>query len=321
MDQVVPITPAEYEAYLDDEVKAFIAETNSWYPLDTYERTVEEQRQIYDAMCRAFFNGYPEGVSAQDEKAGHVQLRHYRRTDPNNKAAILYVHGGGNVVGGLESHDDVCADICLNTGLDVVAVDYRLAPEFNRSDSFDDCIAGLNWLRKALARPVILVGDSAGGLLTASAMIQERDATDILGLVSIYGGFGNFEKATYTMTRFAFAPLLSAEEVRAYQKYLRLGESQGRSFVVAGAAEDVSGLPPIFATVAECDPIGGQSFDFVERVKAAGGVAVLQLDPGLVHGHLRARHRAEKARASFARVCAAISQMAAGTFPSGAFRD
>ncbi|MDA4633028.1 alpha/beta hydrolase fold domain-containing protein, partial [Escherichia coli] len=87
----------------------------------------------YNTMCKAFFAGDPAGVSAMDrfiEADGRrIPVRLYDKAGTNPQAVCLYFHGGGFVVGGLDSHDDVCAEICESTGFHVIAVDYRLAPE------------------------------------------------------------------------------------------------------------------------------------------------------------------------------------------------
>lgn len=308
MNEIVALTANEYATYLDDEVLAFIDETNSWYPVGTHEKSVAEQRRIYDAMCRAFFQGYPDGITAKDHKAGHVPVRHYQQTASDDAAVVLYAHGGGNVVGGLESHDDVCADICSVTGFDVVAVDYRLSPEFARADSVQDCLTALDWVRQTIARPIVLVGDSAGGFLTASVMVHQRTAKDIAGLVSIYGGFGPYG-GTDSMVRHAYAPLLSAAEAQSYETHLAAANGDGREVLIAANAPDLGSFPPIFAAIAECDPISGQAIQFIENVKAAGGVAKAHIDLGLVHGHLRARTRSRKAADSFVRITDSIYEM------------
>ncbi|TGV15581.1 alpha/beta hydrolase, partial [Mesorhizobium sp. M4B.F.Ca.ET.143.01.1.1] len=101
--------------------------TNSYYPPDTIDYTIEEQRAIYDRMCREFFAGYPQGVTAETTGiADGIPIRIYRNAEPDNAAMVLYIHGGGFILGGLDSHDDVCAELCARTGFEVVSLDYRL---------------------------------------------------------------------------------------------------------------------------------------------------------------------------------------------------
>ncbi|MGL6209272.1 MAG: alpha/beta hydrolase fold domain-containing protein, partial [Paracoccaceae bacterium] len=156
------MTETDYKSLIDAPTWAFIAETNASYPEDTATRSIAEQRAIYDAMCRVFHRGYPPGVTAQDVVIAGVPCRDYPGAGP----AVVYLHGGGFVVGGLSSHDDVCAEIRGATGLHVISVDYRLSPEHAHPAAFDDAVA----VTRALiaSGPVVLVGDSAGGTLAAA---------------------------------------------------------------------------------------------------------------------------------------------------------
>ncbi len=312
MTNATPMTPAQYRAYLDSDVLAFIDETDSWYPPDTYGKGIEEQRRIYDAMCRAFVRGYPPDVTARERLAGHVPLRHYRRTQSDARASVLYMHGGSNVLGGLDSHDDVCADICQGTGFDVVAVDYRLQPEHSRADSLTDCATALDILRSEARAPVILAGDSAGGFLAAALAVLNRGADDLAGLALIYPSLAQSTDFS-SMTRHANAPLLSADELRAYL------DMRGKDGPPAPMdAPSLSGLPPVYAAPAECDPLADHARAFVDRIRAEGGVAVCQEELGLVHGHLRARNRATRAEQAFARLLRAMSAMGRGVLDQAA---
>ena len=124
---------ADYSKLIDAETWAFIDRTNSFYPPDAVDHSVEEQRRTYDRMCREFHAGQPEGVSAEttasDTPTHAIPIRIYRNARADDAAVVLYFHGGGFILGGLDSHDDVCAEICQRTGYEVVSVDYRLVPE------------------------------------------------------------------------------------------------------------------------------------------------------------------------------------------------
>ena len=105
----------DYSKLLDAEVQAFIDKTNSYYPPETTDYTIGQQRDVYNRMCRAFFNGYPDGVTAADSSISAIPdaiaIRTYRHASTDTSARVLYMHGGGFILGGLDSHDDVCADI------------------------------------------------------------------------------------------------------------------------------------------------------------------------------------------------------------------
>ncbi|MFV2002741.1 MAG: alpha/beta hydrolase fold domain-containing protein [Paracoccaceae bacterium] len=301
----------DYNKLIDAGTWEFIRRTEVWYPPDTVARTVTERRAIYNAMCRAFFSGYPDGVNARDIDADGVTVRLYQCGGTRAGAAVLYLHGGGFVVGGLESHDDICAEICAATGLDVVAVDYRLLPEHEYPQIYADGACALAWVQKQLAKPVVLVGDSAGGGLAAALAHAGRGRRDILGQVLIYPGLGgDVNRGSYLSH--ANAPLLSRDEVLYYAA--RRGENVGFSPL---QSTDFSGLPPTLALSAQCDPLSDDARDYAAAINAAGGQAVWVLNEGLVHGHLRARHSVARARESFEHVLHTIGQMAAGAPISG----
>lgn len=313
---------ADYTKLLDAEIHAFIAETDGHYPPDAVDRSIAEQRRVYDRMCRAFFAGYPDGVSADDSTIegadSHlVPFRRYSTARRAAEAAVLYLHGGGFVVGGLDSHDDVCAEICDRTGFEVMSVDYRLCPEHLHPAAFDDAMAGWQHLRATTDLPIVLAGDSAGGNLAAALAHRTRaEALPPVGQVLIYPGLGgDMDRGSY-LTH-ADAPMLKRRDLVFY-KDLRSGGTD-----LAGDASyaplwdhDFSGLPPTFVASAECDPISDDGNVYAECIRAAGGVAVWLNDRGLVHGHLRARHRSIRAGQSFDRIIAAISSLGrSGTLP------
>lgn len=292
----------DYDALLDPEIQAFVAKTLAFYPADSYAQTVAWNRATYDEMCAAFVSPRPDGLAVQDRLLGSVPMRVYQPANVQAACVVLYFHGGGFVLGGLDSHDDVCAEIAATCGLETRSVDYRLCPEHSRMDALEDAQTAL---ADALAegRNVIIAGDSAGGWLGAALVGLNRGQSAILGQVLIYPGLGGtMQKAS--MTQHAHAPLLSAAEVASYA----LAEDEAKHSPLA--AYDFTGLPPTFALGAECDPLADDVLIYANAITAAGGQALAIVEPGLVHGHLRARHMSQKAARSFARVTTAISQLA-----------
>src|SRR6266545_329701 len=102
---------ADYTKLLDAETWAFVERTNSFYPPETIEYSIDQQRAVYDRMCRAFFAGYPKTVRAETTEittpTHSIPIRIYRRQKPVSAAVVIYYHGGGYILGGLDSHDDV----------------------------------------------------------------------------------------------------------------------------------------------------------------------------------------------------------------------
>ena len=299
----------DYQSVIDAPTWDFIRQSEAAYPADTTSLTIADQRAIYDAMCRVFHQGYPQGVTARDEEVAGVPCRRYPGTAP----LVVYLHGGGFVVGGLHSHDDICAEIRAATGFEVLAVDYRLCPEHPHPAAFDDAMAVV----AASPGPILLVGDSAGGTLAAAVAAAMRDPR-ILGQVLVYPGLGGPREGGSFVTH-AHAPMLTAADVDFYSR-LRHGADAPKepdptaAPLMAGSFRD---LPPTLALAAECDPLADDAVRYATAIRAAGGRAHAITEAGLVHGYLRARTTVPRAAASFARIPHALTAFATGHWPYG----
>lgn len=304
----------DYAKLIDAETWAFIAETARYYPPDTVEMTVADQRRIYNEMCRAFFRGYPEGVSAGDGKANGVPVRRY--SAGGGGASVVYYHGGGFVVGGLESHDDVCAEICDRTGFDVVSVDYRMAPEYKHPAMADDALAATRAVLADTQGAILLCGDSAGGNLAAGVAHALRGETDrVAGQVLIYPGLGgDVDKGSYMAH--SEAPMLRRDELIFYRDIRLDGPEPVADASYAPLHDtDFTDLPPTLVVTAQCDPLSDDGRDYRDAIRAAGGRAEWIEEAGLVHGYLRARATVTRARDSFDRIVAALSAFGRGIWP------
>ena len=299
----------DYQSLIDPATWRFIDATNACYPADTSRLTIAEQRDIYDRMCRTFHRGHPAGVVATDGHLGGVRVRTYAVATASG--TLIYLHGGGFVVGGLDSHDDVCAEICAATGLRVVSVDYRLAPEHRHPAAYDDALAATR--AAAWEGPLLLAGDSAGGTLAASVAHALRG--QIAGLVLIYPGLGG-DRGRGSYLTHAQAPMLTRDDVLFYGAIRHAGAEPDDDPTAAVLHDiDFTGLPPAVIFSAECDPLADDGRDYRDAVCAAGGQADWVLERGLVHGHLRARVTVPRAAASFVRITAALAGLAAGRWP------
>jgi acetyl esterase len=306
----------DYSKLIDAETWAFIERTNSFYPPDTVDFTIAEQRRIYDEMCREFFAGYPQGVSVETLAIAvdgrQIPIRRYRRGGAG-EVLVLYYHGGGFILGGLDSHDDVCAELCERTGYEVVSVDYRLAPEHKHPAAFDDAFAAFQWAAGTGDRPIVLCGDSAGGNLAAAVAGAARgDPRAPVGQVLIYPGLGgDHSKGSYVAH--AEAPMLSMRDILFYKDIRTGGADLSRDATYVPLADtDFSGLPPTVIVSAECDPLAADGAAYRDAIRAAGGKAVWFEEAGLVHGYLRARHTVGRARDSFTRIVEAVRDLGKG---------
>jgi acetyl esterase len=274
-------------------------------------------------MCRAFFAGHPAGVTAEmaaiDARDRRIPVRTYRRDVPDDTALVLYLHGGGFSLGGLESQDDVCAELCGRTGFEVISVDYRLAPEHLHPAAFDDALAAFRWAAARDGRPIVLCGDSAGGNLAAAvAHATRRDARRPAGQVLIYPTLGGEHRSGSYVTH-AEAPMLTLAEVEFSRDLRTGGRPPARDASFAPLADsDFANLPPTIVISAQCDPLCSDGETYRDRIAAAGGRAFWLEERGLVHGYLRARHTVKRARESFGRIVAAVAALGRGEWPSDA---
>lgn len=304
----------DYDSLIDAEIWAFIRKTAEYYPENAVALGINGQRRVYDALCRAFFQGYPNGVTAQDRSANSVPVRVYSAGQPTK--TVMFYHGGGFVVGGLDSHDDVCAEICADTGYRVVAVDYRLSPEFTHPAAFDDAWTATQWAAAEFGDDLLLVGDSAGGNLAASVAHMARGRLDqIAGQVLIYPGLGgDTSKGSYL--EHANAPMLTRDDVLFYHKARFGGDGpQGDPTCAALQDSDFAGLPPTVVFTAACDPLCDDGRDYRDRLTAAGVPVCWINEEGMVHGYLRARSMSARAKASFERITVATEALGQGIWP------
>jgi acetyl esterase len=270
-------------------------------------------------MAAAFRGAPPTGVTWSDfdvyaERPPRlIRARRYRPRDGEDAATVLYLHGGGFSLGSLESHHDVCLGVSDGTGLEVVAIDYRLAPEYIHSAQSDDCEAAYRLLSDG-GRAILVAGDSAGGNLAAGICLRARDYGYCapLAQVLIYPDLGgDVDAGSYVEN--AEAPLLSRADCLLYRK-VRTGADRRPAEpdpdLAPLASRSFARLPPAFIVSADIDPLRGDSRSYVENLRAAGVAAQWRNELQLVHGYLRARHSCARAARSFAAIVTAIRDFA-----------
>ncbi|ESR26962.1 alpha/beta hydrolase [Lutibaculum baratangense] len=293
----------------EPEILAFQEKVDAFYPPDAVSAPVARQRQWYDALCRAFDVERPEGLSVADGvPAGGVAVRRYVPGAIRAPARVLYLHGGGFVVGSLDSHDGVCAELAAATGLEVVACDYRLAPEHKAPAAFKDAATVFRSLLEE-GRPVVVAGDSAGGNLAAGLALLARDEglRGVVGQVLIYPGLGG-DLARGSYVEMAEAPGLTTADVAYYRDVYAAQADDIYAYPLR--ARDLSGLPPAFVCTAHFDPLRDDARLYAARLAEAGIGVTFREDPQMVHGWLRARHTSPGARAGFAAICQALARLA-----------
>jgi len=311
-----PTGRGKYADRLDPELWDYIDKVNSWYPPEIVAAPIAEQRAVYNRMCVAFQQGRPEGVSVNDgivaSPAHAIPVRRYRMANRIPTAIVVYYHGGGFVLGDLNSHDDICAEICAGTGFEVISADYRLAPEHPHPASFYDALAVFEWVAVTSALPIVLCGESAGGNLAAAvAQATLHHPRHAVGQMLIYPGLGG-DGTGRSYLEHAEAPLLTFADIDFYRRIRSTpGQPPEDPTFSPLKDRDFTGLPPTVIVTAECDPLSSDGEAYRDRIVAAGGRAAWREEPRLVHSFLRARPTVPRAAEAFERIIADIARLGA----------
>jgi len=287
----------------EPSILEFLEICNHFYPADAVDAPIAQQRAWYDALCARFDRPLPDGLIFQDEVL-FVPIRRYRPARIATETVLLYLHGGGFVVGSLDSHHAICAEIAEFAEAELISVDYRLAPEHVWPAQTDDCYGVLKQL-VGQDRQVVVIGDSAGGNLAAGLALRARDEElqGILGQVLIYPALGG-DLVSGSYREMAHAPGLTTADIAYYRAVLKAPESE--PVVHPLLSRDLSGLPAAYITAAHFDPLRDDGRIYAERLTQSGVAATFREEPQMVHAWLRARHMSEGAREGFKALCEAI---------------
>lgn len=226
---------------------------------------------------------------------------------------LLYLHGGGFVIGNLETHDSLCRQLALHSGAAVVALDYRLAPEHRFPTAVDDSIAAMRWLAGQGAAQLGLDGsqlavggDSAGGTLAAVCAIVARDLGLPLRLQVLITPGTTAHADTPSHRLFARGFLLEADGIAwFFDQYIPWHQRTDWRFAPL-EAPDVDGVAPACVVLAECDPLVDEGLAYADKLRAAGVPVQLELYRGLTHDFIKLPRVLKEAREAHAVLGAAL---------------
>ncbi|SEH16077.1 acetyl esterase [Natronorubrum sediminis] len=285
-------------------IKAFLEMYNS---LDTPEFTEVSPQEAREMFEKLRVGGDPvctlESVDDRtiDGPDGAIDVRIYEpgpseggRNGPEDgdRPLIMYFHGGGWVIGSIDTHDDTCRKLATETGYPVVSVDYRLAPEHPFPAGLTDCYAALEWAVDAApalgADPerLVLAGDSAGGNLAAATALLSRDrgGPDVAYQLLVYPGTGDVTKtAAYTENGEDY--FLTTDDMTWFREhYFEHEIDQGNVYAMPRLANDLSGLPPATVVTAGFDPLRDDGAAYADRLEEAGVPVTYRNYDDMIHG-------------------------------------
>ena len=225
--------------------------------------------------------------------AGDVPARLYARERGGLRPALIYFHGGGWVIGSVDTHDPICRSLAKESGAVVISVDYRLAPEHKFPAAVEDAHAATVWVCANAERlgidasRIVISGDSAGGNLATVVAIRSRDGGGpaLAAQVMIYPvtDVGLSETASYRELSEGY--FLGRDEMAWFAgHYLPSPDAARNPEASPLIAADLRSLPPALVITAEFDPLRDEGEAYAERLRQAGVLVVLTRYPGMIHG-------------------------------------
>lgn len=206
---------------------------------------------------------------------------------------LLYLHGGGFVIGSLETHDSLCRQLARRSGGAVLALDYRLAPEHPFPAAVDDAWAAMRWLSTQAAAlgldgsRLAVGGDSAGGTLAAVSALQARNEGLPLAMQLLITPGTTAHADTPSHKLFANGFLLDAASIAWFFDHT-IAYHHRRDWRFAPLeADDLDGVAPACVILAECDPLVDEGLAYADRLRAAGVAVDLELYRGLTHDFIK----------------------------------
>ena len=283
------------------EIQAFLRQVAEAGLPSIQGLTPEAAREQFEAGMQARLAVFPApSVASVEDRTipgpdGPIPVRVYRDTGPvkEKRPVLAWFHGGGHVIGSLDTHDAMARHLCREAGCVVVSVDYRMGPEHPFPAAVDDCVAAVRWLAERGAEVgadpgcIAVGGDSAGGNLAAVVALLARDEGGpalrhqlLVYPVTDYRCRG----ASYERYARGYG-MLEAESMRWFQRHY-LGGPDGAGDWRASPllAADLSGLPPALVITAECDVLRDEGVAYAERLAKSGTPCEHAPFPGMIHG-------------------------------------
>ena len=308
----MPLHP-QYEAML-----AQLAETEGPALI---EMPVDAAREMYRAMQPVV--DIPVGTienTTIEGPGGGIALRIYTPEAPDASDGegtcpiVMMFHGGGWVIGDLDTADSQSRELCAGTGCIVISVDYRLAPEHRFPAAAQDCYAATCWAKDNAssfggdASRIAVAGDSAGGNLAAVVALMARDKSGpaIELQVLIYPVIDGVSFDTNSYRDNADGYLLTKESMLWFWDHYADQAERSNPYASPAHAEDLSGLPPALVMTAEFDPLRDEGEAYAAKLKAAGGAAECVRFDGMIHGFFAHGQTIPASRPGMEKACASI---------------
>lgn len=304
---------------LDPQVVQVLAKIRAAGNREYWQMTPDEARDWHNRKA-GYFDIKPARVWKTEDRrivspAGEIPLRiHTPREAAPPFPVLVWLHGGGHVVGSLDSYDALCRGLALQADCIVVSVDYRLAPEHKFPAGIDDSFAALQWVganTPAIGGDpsrIVIGGDSAGGNLAAVCAILARDRgfPELLFQLLVYPRTAPDEEFPSHHT-FAEGYLLTRKTILWFHDHYRASADDRADFRYAPlSCPDLSRLPPALVIVGEYDPLRDDGVAYAAALERAGNPVTLTQYDGMVHPFFSMGGAIDAGRAAQAEAAAAL---------------
>ena len=280
---------------LDAVVKVMLDQLAAQEGPAMFDVAPEAAREMYKATSAAA--GAPAPVENVEDRSipgpgGEIPVRIYTPASTEPLPALVYFHGGGWVIGDLDTHDSICRTLTNSAQCVVVSVDYRLAPEHTFPAAIDDAYAATAWVADHAEeigvdkRRIAVGGDSAGGNLAAvvALIARGKNAPRLVYQLLVYP-ITNYDFETASYRDNAEGYFLTRDAMKWFWAHYIRSEADGldpRSSPLR--ADDLVGLPPALVITAEFDPLRDEGEAYAARLRDDGVPVTVTRYDGMIHG-------------------------------------
>lgn len=275
-----------------------------------------EELRARESMERNFVTdliyGKPVELAAIEDvtitgRHGEIPLRIYKPILQDNLPVLVYYHGGGWVIGSIETHDNLCRRLAKGSGRLVISVDYRLAPEHKFPIPVDDCFDALQWVGENAAAyggdpmQIAIGGDSAGGNLAAviAQLARDNKGPAVEKQLLIYPAVDT-SKVYPSAEALTDAPILTKKDMDWFLEHYISKEEDIYDPCCSPLLNNLADLPPAFVLTAEYDPLRDQGNRYAEALQAAGVPTKHKQYPRQAHGFVSFYRMSGQGQAAFA---------------------
>ncbi|MEP0071081.1 MAG: alpha/beta hydrolase [Marinomonas sp.] len=283
----------------------FVRQSQSFFPEAIIQQGIDAQRVAYGQMTASFASVRPKEITIEDSVIAGISVRHYRPDKLKRDVVVLFAHGGGWYLGDVESHDSFCAHLASDCGVELIAIDYALAPESPFPEGLNNIEQVYQFLLKNNSSSILLMGDSAGANLMAALSLRCRRKGWPLAYAQcfIYPAFSEIGSLPSHLAM-SDAPLLDIDSLHfCYEQYAPSSPTLYKEELMPLNAMSHAGLPPTMLFAAQYDPLIDDARCYQQALQNADVPVKLTVIDGLVHGGLHGFKLTFEGKRLYTEVC------------------